>query len=171
MLGFRKRKQKEGNAAKARLARKILRKGSGRRVFGFPCSPDIPARIKILAGKLNIPIYALAEHMLQLSARLVAKMVDNPEDLEQLRLHIIENHVDARTVEKIAEDDEEMAEILEAEIRKRSAEENAVRQIVRNFVRSGIKPKELPWLIDFGMRCRIAVATGNPIPKDWPRET
>jgi hypothetical protein len=123
-----------------------------------------------LAGKLNIPIYALAEHMLQLSAGLVAKLVDSPEDLEQLRRHIIEHHVDARAMEKIAEYDEEMAEILVVEIQKRSAEDNAVRQIVRNFSRIGLKPNEIAWAIDYGLRCRLAAATGKPIPKDLPRE-
>jgi hypothetical protein len=126
MLGFKnKRKQKEGNAAKVKIASKILRKGSGRRVFGFPCGPDIPARIKILAGQLNIPIYALAEHMLQLSAGLIARLVDSPEEREHLRQHIIENHVEVRVAEKIAEDDEEMAKILKQKY------ENVLRKTTR----------------------------------------
>jgi hypothetical protein len=95
-----KDKRKDSNTANARLVKKILKKDPGRRIFGFACSPDIPARLKLLASQLHIPLFALCEHCLQLSAEQIAKMAENPEEREILRMHIIGVHVDARTVEK-----------------------------------------------------------------------
>jgi hypothetical protein len=166
MFGFGKDKKKENNAANLKLAKKLLKKDSGRRVFGFPCSSAIPAQVKILAGKLNVPIFALAEHELDLANGQIAKIVEQPEECEQLIRHIKESHIDIRTIEKISRYDQEIADRLDGERLKRFEEERAVRQIVINFTRNGLKPRELSWLIDYGMRCRIAVASGFPLPKN-----
>jgi hypothetical protein len=171
MFKFKRAKQKNINAANARLVKKVLRKDSGRRVFGFPCSPDIPARLKLLAGQLNIPNYALCEHALQLSTELIAKMAENSEESALLKKHITEIHVNARTLEKISAYDQDMAERLDEERLRRLEIDRAAHQIVINFIRRGLKPREIPWIIDYGMRCRIAVAQGKPIPTDWPTET
>jgi hypothetical protein len=163
-------KRKGSNAANARLVKKILGKDPGRRVFGFECSPDIQAQIRVLAGKLQVPIYALVEHALQLSAGLIAKMEENSEESALLRKHIIEIHVEARTIEKISAYDQDMAQRLNEERIRRLEMEKAARQIVMNFIRAGLKPKDISWCIDYGMRCRVAVTQGKPIPKDWPKE-
>ena len=73
---FKKRKQKQQNAPDVRLAKKLLGKNPGANSGGFPASPDIPARTKVLADRLSIPLYALAEHALQLSVPLMAKMAE-----------------------------------------------------------------------------------------------
>jgi hypothetical protein len=166
----RKNKLKERDAAKAKLAKKILGKDSGRRVFGFPCSPDIPAQLKLLADQLNVPLYALCEHALQLSANQVAKAVANPEEITLLRKHLTEIHIEARTIEKISSYDRDMGEQLERERLRRLGIEQAVRQIVVDFIRGGLRPQEISWCIDYGMRCRIAVAQGKPVPTDLPRD-
>ena len=101
MFGFKKHKQEEPIKANARLVKKILGKGPERRVFGFICSPSLQAQLKMLAGQLQVPIFALAEHALQLSAGQIAVMAENPEECALLRKHIIEIHVEARTIEKI----------------------------------------------------------------------
>jgi len=170
MFKINKAKQENSNPSNARLVKKILKKDPGRRVFGFGCSPDIQAQLKMLAGQLQVPIYALGEHALQLSAGLIAKMAENSEESALLRKHIIEIHVEARTVEKISVYDQDMAERLDAERIRRLEIDKAVHQIVVNFIRAGLKPREIPWLINYGMRCRVAVAQGKPIPKDWPTE-
>jgi hypothetical protein len=163
-------KRKDSNTVNARLVKKILRKDPGRRVFGFGCSPGIQAQLKMLAGHLQVPIYALGEHALQLSAGLIAKMAENSEESTLLRRHIIEIHVEARTVEKISAYDQDMAERLDEERIRRLEIDRAVRHIVVNFVRNGLKPQEIPWCIDYGMRCRLAVAHGKPIPTDLPQD-
>jgi len=145
-------------------------KGSERKIWGFPCSPDIPARMKMLAGRLQVPLYALAEHAFQLSAGLILKMAEETEEREQLTQHILEYHVGMRTIEKIGRLDEEMANILDKERHHRLQIEASVRQIIVTFIRSGLSPQEIAWLIDYGMRCRIAIARGQPVPKDLPPE-
>lgn len=168
MFGFNKRKQRADNAAKVKLAKKILGKDSGRRVFGFACSPDISARTKMLAGELNIPIFALAEHMLELSNWLIGKIIESPEEREQLIQHLNESHIDARTLEKIAVYDRETAEMMEQEQRQRFKIDKAARRIVVNCINRGIKPEQIEWAINYGLRCRMAVLQGRPIPKDLP---
>jgi hypothetical protein len=164
----RKHKRKESDAAKVKLAKKILGKDSGRRVFGFPCSPDIPARLKVLAEQLQVPLYALCEHAFQLSIGVITKMTENKEACDLLKRHVIEIHVKARTIEKISSYDRDMGEQLEQERLQRLDIDRAAHQIVVNFIRKGLKPQEIAWCIDYGMRCRIAVAQGKPIPKDLP---
>jgi len=144
--------------------------GSERKVWGFPCSPDIPARMKMLADRLHVPLYALTEHALQLSAGLIAKMAEEAEEREQLREHILEYHVGKRMIEKISRLDEEMADILDKERHHRSQMEASVRQIMVRYIKTGLSPLEIVWAIDYGMRCRIAVARGQPMPKDLPPE-
>ena len=167
---FKKNRKKEKNKPNFKLAKKLLGKDSGRRVFGFACSPDIQALLKVLAGQLNIPIYALVEHALQLSAGLIRKMAENAEESVILRRHLIESHIDARTLEKISVYDQDMAARLDEERIRRLDIDRAAHQIVVNFIRAGMTPKEIPWYIDYGMRCRLAVLHGKPIPKDWPQD-
>jgi hypothetical protein len=167
---FKKRKQKQRNAPDVRLAKKLLGKDSGRKVWGFPCSPDIPARMKVLAGRLNVPIYGLTEHALQITAPLMAKMADNPEQFELLRRHLVEGHVERRTIEKISQVDEDMANILDAELGRRLKMDQAARQIVLNCISRGIEPQQIMWAIDYGLKCRLAVAQGRPMPQDRPPE-
>jgi hypothetical protein len=170
MFGFGKGKKKETNAANLRLAKKIPGKDSGRRVFGFPCSPDVPANLKVLADQLNVPIFALAEHELELANELIAKIAERPEDREELRKHLVESHIDVRAIEKIGPYNREMADQMVQELRRRFEIDRAARQIVVRFIRVGVKPSEIVWAIDYGIRCRIAVAHGGPIPKDFPPE-
>jgi hypothetical protein len=144
--------------------------GSERKVWGFPCSPDIPARMKMLADRLHVPLYALTEHALQLSAGLIAKMAEETEGSEQLRQHIQEYHVGRRTIEKIGRLDEEMADVLDHEIRRWLQVETSVRHIILKYIRRGLSPRDIAWSIDYGMRCRIAIARGEPVPKDLPPE-
>jgi hypothetical protein len=168
MFWTKKGEQKEKNTANVRLAKKLMGKESTRKVFGFICNSDIPARLKLLAGKLNVPLYAVVEHALQLASGQIAMITENQDESVILRRHLIENHVEARTIEKISPYDEDMAERLSAERFRRLEIDKAAHQIVMNFVRKGLSPKEIPWLIEYGMRCRLAIAKGMPIPKDLP---
>jgi hypothetical protein len=163
---FGKKRQKQQNAPDVKLARKLLGKDSGRKVWGFPCAPDIPARMKVLADKLNIPLYALAEHALQLSVPLMAKMADDPEECELLRTHILEDHVERRTIEKISQLDENMASILIAERARRSEMDKVARYIVTNFLRKGMKPDDIMLVIDYGLRFMAEAIHGKPMQRD-----
>jgi hypothetical protein len=159
---FRKGKPKQQNAPDIRLARKLMGKDSGRKVWGFPCSPDIPARMKVLAGRLNVPIYALTEHALQLTAPLMSKMADNAEECESLRTHILEDHVERRTIEKISQFDENVAHTLEVERAQRFETEKVIRHIVVHFLRKGMKPEDIVSCIDYGLRYMAEAIHSKP---------
>jgi hypothetical protein len=110
MFGKKETKDKE-KKANERLVRKVLGKDSGRKTWGFPCPPDISARMKMLADQLQVPVYALTEHALQLSVGIIARMSENPEENQLVRQHILEVHVGRRTIEKISKHDNDMADV------------------------------------------------------------
>ena len=170
MFKKNKNKRKRGGTANKKLVKKILGKDSKRPIFGFPCSPDIRARFKMLAGQVDVPIYGLGEHALQLVAEVITRMAEDSEQIALLRSHIIESHVAARTIEKITAYDQDMAERLHGELIRRFEIDRAAHEIVVKFLRSGLTPKDISWSIDYGMRCRLAIAQGKPIPKDWPQD-
>jgi hypothetical protein len=149
---FKKRKEKRHSTPDEKLARKILGKDSGRKVWGFPCAPDIPARMKMLADKLNVPLYAVAEHALQLSAPLMAKMADDPEECALLRSHIQEDHVEQRTIEKVGRINEDMAKTLQVERTRHLQMDKVARNIVVNYLRKGMTPEQILMCIDYGLR-------------------
>jgi hypothetical protein len=165
-----KRKVKGRNTADEKLARKSRGNDSGRKTWGFPCSPDIKARMKMLADRLHVPLYALTEHAVQLSAGLIATIAEHPEECELLRQHILDDHVGRRMIEKISRYDQDMADILDEERHRRFQIDNAVRRIVLKFGRAGLTPREIEWYIGYGMRCRIAIGHGQPVPTDSPEE-
>ena len=80
-------------------------------------------------------------------------------------------HVGARTIEKISRYDEEMADDLDRERQKLFQFERAVRQIVSKYYRRGVRPSEIDWATDYGLRCLAAVPSGRPVPTDLPPET
>ncbi len=143
-------------------------KDTKRRVFGFQCSPQIQSSLKSLSDQIHVPLFALTEHALQLAAMQLEEVNNNPEEREKLRRHITENHVEMNTIEKVARYDADAAEVLKLERIRRFKIDKAVRKIVVNFIGRGIDVKDIPWLIDYGMRCMIAVARGEPIPTDLP---
>lgn len=171
---FWKRKEKEDEIENEQYDGQInihsQATGSKRKIWGFPCSPDIPARMKMLADRLHVPLYALTEHALQLSAGPIAKMTEETEGSEQLRQHIQQYHVGRRTIEKIDRLDEEMADILDQERRRWLQVEASVRHIMLKYIRRGLSPRVIDWSVDYGLRCRIAIARGEPVPKDLPPE-
>ena len=90
----------------------------------------------------------------------------NPEEREELRRHLTENHVEMNTIEKIARYDSEAADVLKTERIRRFNIDKAARQLVVKFISWGLEPEELEELILFGMRCKIAIAQGWPRPPD-----
>jgi hypothetical protein len=160
---------REPEAAQEKLVKKMLKKNTGRKVFGFPCSPDIPASLKLLADKINIQLFALAEHALELGTMQIKATMDDPEELELLRRHLAETHVELRTIEKVARYDEETAEDMKITRIRRFEEERAVRQIVINFARRGMNPKYIAGYLSYGYLCFVAYFNGQPMPKPQKR--
>ncbi len=91
-------KEKQRNT-KARQARASLAEAADRKVFGFKCSPDIPATLKKEADGLHVPLFALAEHCLQLGAIQLRFALGDSEEAEELRNHLVKDHTQSITIE------------------------------------------------------------------------
>lgn len=83
------------------------KKEPNRQVFGFLCDRALALHVKILAGHLEVPIYPLAEHLLQLGlAHILDEISSNPDNVEmvkeELSQHLVREHL---LVEKLADED------------------------------------------------------------------
>jgi hypothetical protein len=162
----REEKEEKDKKAKERQARKLLGRDTGRRVFGFKCAPDIPTTLKKEADGLHVPLFALAEHCLQLGAIQLQQALKDPEEREELRQHLVEDHVQKRTIEKISRYDQGAADWLADERRRRFGLDSSVRVIVARF---GLRdPHHVAEIIDLGLRTMHAVLNGAPPPPPLP---
>jgi hypothetical protein len=153
----KKPQQEDSDKKKEKLLRKALGKDTGRKVFGFQCSPKIWASMKELATKLNVPMFALLEHALQLGAIEITEAIVNPEEREILRTHIVDVHAGQRLVEKVANYDKEAAEWLDRQRQRQFETENVLRKLLRRYG-GHVALRELDGLIEDGMRYRINLA-------------
>ncbi|MDP2950231.1 MAG: hypothetical protein Q8P22_11915 [Chloroflexota bacterium] len=64
-----------------------------RTTFGFACDPGISAVVKLLARKLEVPIYPLAEHVLQLGLAQVLALQEDEEFKKALQQHLAHQHL------------------------------------------------------------------------------
>jgi len=164
---FSKKKSREKEKRdNEKLVRRVLGKDSKRQIFGFLCSPTIHTTLKSLSDQIHSPLFALAEHALQLGAIQLEEINNDPEEREELRRHLTEVHVEMRTIEKVARYDAEAADVLKMERIRRFSIDKATRQLVVKYMRLGLKPEELEEMILFGHHCRLAIAQGWPRPPE-----
>lgn len=69
------------------------RKKTGRRVFGFPCTPGIKMAVLVMARRIGVPNYVLCEHLLQLAVAQISIDLEDPESERELVEHLISNHL------------------------------------------------------------------------------
>ena len=93
MFGNNKKKKREDLKAKEKLANKLLHGESGRRVFGFRCVPYIKVELMKLAGQLNVPLFVLSEHAIELGMIQIKESAATPEEREALLNHLTEVHI------------------------------------------------------------------------------
>jgi hypothetical protein len=167
----KKKDQEKEKRANEKLVRRVLGKEQGRRVFGFECSPNIQATLKSLSDQIHVPLFALAEHALQLGSIQLEEANNNPDEREELRRHLTEVHVEMRTIEKVDRYDTEAAEVLKMERVRRFHIDKVTRQLVLKYMRLGLKPEELEEMILFGHQCVLAIAQGWPRPPKNPSAT
>lgn len=84
---------KEGKMFKLFKKRKAHRK-----VFGFLCDKDLSERVRRLSALLEVPIYCLVEHLLQLGlAHVGLQMSEGQENMEQVKKemqdHLVDHHL------------------------------------------------------------------------------
>jgi len=167
MFGLGRKKKNKSNKAEVKFAEKLLRKDFTRRVFGFLCSPYIKAKTKMLAEGLNVPLFSLIEHEVEIGNCLVEEMIEDPEERELLLRHLKEHHIDVRTIEKITQLDQEMGLRLDADRIRRVTEDRIAREIVVNYIRRGVRPEYLPRLIDLGLKW-LSFTRDFPKPSNMP---
>lgn len=171
---FNKKKDREKEKrANEKLVRKVLGKDTKRRIFGFQCSPDIQSSLKLLSDQLHVPLFALAEHALQLGAMQLADAYNNPGERDELRRHLTENHVEMNTIEKVSRYDAEAAATMKTARIRRFSIDKAAHQLVIKYMRLGLEPKELEEMIMFGYQCLLAAEKGwthppEASPKSYP---
>lgn len=115
---------------------------SNRQVFGFLCDRALALRVKMLAGALEVPIYPLAEHLLQLGlAHILDEISSNPDNVEmvkeELSEHLVREHL---LVEKLADEDYEHLFIARHEelTPQQQREVNAVISLVKRLEDRGL---------------------------------
>lgn len=171
-LGSKSKKEESKNTGTGRgpardqekIAKRILGKDTGRHTFGFPCTSSLHADIKMRAGELQVPIFALAEHCLELGIDTIEDVEDS-EERDLLRKHLIEHHINRRTIEKFNWYDEELAKDMNEERLRRFEIERTVRLLVADFVRKGMDPRYMAFYLEHGYRCFYAQVRGWPVPK------
>ncbi|MCJ7635065.1 hypothetical protein MUP77_22080 [Candidatus Bathyarchaeota archaeon] len=133
------------------------RKEPDRRLFGFRCSPAIKMTAKVLAKKLHVDLYELAEHSIQLGLMDVAAVMKDPKETEMLREHLNEEHVINHLVESVSRYDAEAARYIREGQARRYHKELAVRALVELWARYGLDPRLMEEII-LGELQRITAA-------------
>ena len=64
-----------------------------RKVFGFPCDQGVALGVRILAAHLEVPIYVVAEHLLQIGASLALPALEDEELRTELQEHLVNEHL------------------------------------------------------------------------------
>ncbi len=121
-----------------------------RKLFAFRCSPPIKATLVKIADALHVNMYALSEHCLQLGAIQLQEAWRDPHEREELRQHLIDDHIGRRTIEKISAYDEEAGEILARQRRRRFEIDRAARFLVAKSARS-FGSDRIEEIIDLGV--------------------
>ena len=81
MFGRKKRETINEEKKKEKLARKLLGKGPKRRALSFLCAPHLHVKLKYQAKQLNIQMFAVAEHALELGANQIESALANLNEL------------------------------------------------------------------------------------------
>lgn len=112
----------------------ILRKRKkirGRVVFGFPCTPSIKDSVKNLARQIRVPIYPLAEHLLQIGTVQIEADLEDEEFKKDLENHLINEHLLPAVL--VAENEHDLDVMIEA--KKRRLLHLELEKVIRTLVR------------------------------------
>jgi hypothetical protein len=76
-----------------KLEKRFKKDKIGRKQMNFTCDADLIARLKLLAKCLDIPLYPLAEHVMELGMSEVAVITQDRALTEVLQRHLLEEHL------------------------------------------------------------------------------
>lgn len=139
---FWKRKQSEDNDDE-----ELEREKPGRKLLAFRCSPAIQITAKVLAQKLHVDLYIVAEHALQLGLIDIASVMKDPEETELLREHLNEEHVITHLVESVSKYDAEAGGYIRDGQARKYHKEKAVRDLIELWARYGLDPRLMKEII------------------------
>ena len=135
-----------------------------RRVFGFLCDDDLSSRVKELAKIYDIPIYCLAEHLLQLGlAHMAVELRDNPESftqvMEEHQDHLVGYHL---LVKKLGEDQHERELVAQHAglTTERKEQVEAVIDLVKKLGEEGMPHQIVMESVEI-LAARLNEASGN----------
>ncbi len=117
------------------------KKRKERKVFGFLCDPKLALGVRFIAADLKVPIYTVAEHLLQLG---VAQMHPNLEDDEakrQLQEHLSNQHLLTSALSEDNEYDGAAAASSRSQEKKRRSRIEAAVKLVRVLEMDGVTPE------------------------------
>jgi hypothetical protein len=134
---FWKKKQSNGDDEEGESARKK----PGRKIFGFQCSPDIHANAKVLAKQLNVDLYVVCEHAMQLGLIEIAASMKDSEEREMLLKHLSEEHTIKWLIESVSTYDAQAAVYIRAGQARRHHMDQAIRDLVELWCRYNLDPR------------------------------
>ena len=117
------------------------KKRKERKVFGFLCDPKLALGVKLIAADLKVPIYTVAEHLLQLGVAQMQPNIEDDEAKRQLQEHLINQHLLTSALSEDNEYDGAAAANSRSQEKKRRSRINAAVKLVRVLETNGVSPE------------------------------
>jgi hypothetical protein len=117
------------------------KKRKKRKVFGFLCDPKLALGVKFIAADLKVPIYVVAEHLLQLGVAQMYPAIEDEEQKRELQDHLINEHLLVSALDEGNEYDEAAVAKAQREQRDYQARLDAALEIVRVLEMDGVSPE------------------------------
>ena len=102
-----------------------------RKVFGFSCDPKLAVGVRMIAADLEVPIYVVAEHLLQLGAAQIYPDLEDEEAKRQLQEHLVSHHLLRLALGEEDEYDAAAVAKIQEERRQREAKVEAALELIR----------------------------------------
>ena len=117
------------------------KKRKQRRVFGFLCDPKLALGVKFIAAHLKVPIYVVAEHLLQLGVAQMYPAIEDDEAKRELQEHLINEHLLVSALDEGNEYDKAAIATAQQEQKEHQARLDAALEIVRILEINGVSPE------------------------------
>ena len=114
-----------------------------RKVFGFLCSPELINLIKDLAALLQIPIYCVTEHCLQIGAISIGAACRHTETEDELKDHLTREHLLKQVLTLNTDYDVGVAQQALKQEMARIRQDKLVRELVSVLQEENLSPRLL----------------------------
>ena len=117
------------------------KKRKERKVFGFLCDPKLALVVRFISADLKVPIYTVAEHLLQLGVAQMYPALEDDEAKVQLQDHLVSKHLLMHALDERDEYDNDVAVKARKAEENRQARINAAVKLVRVLEMDGVSPE------------------------------